>query len=357
MCHKTEWRPAMNEELNIHEIHLGFPYDKCMLINFLAKHHLTFEEDIEAAFGVFDSDENLVGCGCCAGNLLKCFAVDESLRGQNALGSLVSRLVDNRFQNGHYDLFVMTRPKNKAMFTSCGFYPLAETESVLMLENKRNGLEKFYKRMIPGGAEHFDHTSTGGVGCIVMNCNPFTKGHQALIEFAASHCDLLHIFVVEENRSAFPFSVRLHLVKEGTAHLPNVRVYPSGPYMISSATFPTYFLKEGEDAAAIQSALDITLFASKIAPIFGITKRFAGEEPLDPVTRKYNEAMMHLLPQYNISFIKIDRIQSDGPDVKPEVISASRVRKILAEHGVTDEVLALVPPCTAEYLKNEFKGF
>ena len=75
----------MNEELAIHEISLGFAHDKHMLIDFLSRHHLTYEEDIEAAFGVFASDETLVGCGCCAGNLLKCFAVDESLRGQNAL--------------------------------------------------------------------------------------------------------------------------------------------------------------------------------------------------------------------------------------------------------------------------------
>lgn len=347
----------MTEELTIHEISLGFSHDKNMLVDFLAKHKLNFEDDIEAAFGVFDQDEVLKGCGCCAGNLLKCFAVDESLRGQNALGSLVSRLMENRFEAGHYDLFVITRPKNKLLFTSCGFYPLAETESVLMLENKKNGLDRFYSRYLPDGAKPESNTLTGGVGCIVMNCNPFTKGHLALITYAASRCSLLHIFVVEENRSAFPFEVRLRLVKEGTAHLPNVKVHPSGPYMISSATFPTYFLKEGEDAAKIQSELDITLFASRIAPIFHITKRFAGEEPFDPVTRNYNEAMIRILPQYSISFIKIDRITSEGPDGKAEIISASRVRKLLKETGVTEEVLSLVPPCTAEYLKNEFGGF
>lgn len=347
----------MTEELTIHEISLGFSHDRQMLIDFLAEHCLNFEDDIEAAYGVFDENENLKGCGCCAGNLLKCFAVDESLRGQNALGSLVSRLMENRFEAGHYDLFVITRPKNKLLFTSCGFYPVAGTESVLMLENRRNGPEKFYSRCLPGGAKPESNTLTGGVGCIVMNCNPFTKGHLALITFAASRCSLLHIFVVEENRSAFPFEVRLRLVKEGTAHLPNVQVHPSGPYMISAATFPTYFLKEGEDAARIQSELDITLFASRIAPIFHITKRFAGEEPFDPVTRNYNEAMIHILPKYSISFIRIDRITSDGPDGRAEVISASRVRRLLREGGVTDEVLALVPPCTAEYLKNEFKGF
>lgn len=347
----------MNDELNIHEISLDFSHDKQMLIEFLSRHQLTYENDIEAAFGVFDIEETLLGCGCCAGNLLKCFAVDESLRGQNALGSLISRLIENRFEHGHYDLFVITRPKNKAMFTSCGFYPVAETETVLMLENKKNGLESFYKRQLPDASPIPDNSFHGGIGAIVMNCNPFTKGHLALIEYAASHCRLLHIFVVEENRSAFPFDVRMRLVKEGTAHLSNVCVHPSGPYMISSATFPTYFLKSGEDAAAIQSALDITLFASRIAPLFEINKRFAGEEPFDPVTRKYNEAMMQILPQYNISFIKIDRIEAAAPNKAPEIISASRVRKLLSENGVTEEVLSLVPPCTAEYLKNEFKGF
>ena len=121
----------MTEEFTIHEISLGFPHDKEMLIRFLSEHELVFEDD-----------ETLLGCGCCAGNLLKCFAVDEALRGQNALGSLVSRLVENRFEAGHYDLFVITRPKNKVLFTSCGFYPLAETQSVLMLENRKNGLER-----------------------------------------------------------------------------------------------------------------------------------------------------------------------------------------------------------------------
>ena len=108
-------------ELSIHELSLGFSHDRQMLVEFLAKHHLNYEDDIEAAFGVFDSDDNLTGCGCCAGNLLKCFAVDESLRGQNALGSLVSRLVENRFEAGHYDLFVITRPKNKVLLHPADF--------------------------------------------------------------------------------------------------------------------------------------------------------------------------------------------------------------------------------------------
>ena len=60
----------MTEEFTIHEISLGFPHDKEMLVRFLSDHELVFEDDIETAFGVFDQDEALLGCGCCAGNLL-----------------------------------------------------------------------------------------------------------------------------------------------------------------------------------------------------------------------------------------------------------------------------------------------
>lgn len=342
----------------IQKISVNFQQERNKLIAFLEKHHLRYESDIETAFGVFDYSGELLGCGCCARNLLKCFAVDEKLRGQNALGSLISYLTEERFSKGYYYLFVVTRPHNKALFSACGFYPLAETESLVMLENTRYGLKRFYEKFcIPGVSKNENRMNGTRIGCIVANCNPFTKGHLALISYATSRCEQLYVFVVEEDCSDFPFPVRFRLVQEGCAQFPNVRVCPSGPYIISSATFPTYFLKTGEDAVRLQSVLDITLFAERIAPMFGISVRFAGEEPLDPTTRRYNQTMKELLPQYNISFEEVKRKCVPGSAETQDVITASLVRKLLRRDGVTEEVLNLVPPCTAKYLKSEFKGF
>jgi [citrate (pro-3S)-lyase] ligase len=39
-----------------------------------------------------------------------------------------------------------------------------------------------------------------------MNANPFTLGHRHLVEQAAARCDALHLFVVREDASFFPFS-------------------------------------------------------------------------------------------------------------------------------------------------------
>ena len=77
-----------------------------------------------------------------------------------------------------------------------------------------------------------------------MNANPFTLGHLNLVERAAKECDTVHLFVLSEEASLVPFDVRWKLVTEGVAHLNNVICHPSGPYMISSATFPSYFLKD-----------------------------------------------------------------------------------------------------------------
>lgn len=334
----------MTEDFHITQLPLQYPEERENLSAFLARFQLKLDPDVQTAFGVFDETAALTACGCAAGPILKCFAVDPRFRGQNILGPLVSHLVQERFAAGFYDLFVITRQKNESMFVNCGLYPVVRTAELVLLENQPNGPQQF--------AAAFQKPGDGSlqVGAIVMNCSPFTLGHRALVEYAAGQCDVLHLFVVEENRSAFPSQVRLRLVKEGTADLPNVRIHLSGSYIISAATFPTYFLKEDEDAAALQSELDITLFAQCIAPSLHITKRFAGQEPLDPVTKRYNDAMRHILPQYGIVFCEIPRACLGN-----HVISASRVRQLLREKGVCQEVLDLVPECTRQYLQTEFR--
>jgi [citrate (pro-3S)-lyase] ligase len=190
----------------------------------------------------------------------------------------------------------------------------------------------------------------GHIGAIVMNCNPFTLGHQYLIEYAAQQVKHLFIFVVEEDKSIFPFKDRFELVKTGTADIENVTVLPSGEFIISSLTFSDYFNKSELQDHIIDPSQDVELFAKEIAPSLGITVRFAGEEPLDTVTKQYNQTMARILPQYGIDFEVILRKESDGTP-----ISASRVRALLKE-GSFNEIAKLVPKTTFEYLKEKTGG-
>ncbi|MGE5630131.1 MAG: adenylyltransferase/cytidyltransferase family protein, partial [Caulobacteraceae bacterium] len=184
------------------------------------------------------------------------------------------------------------------------------------------------------------------VSSIVVNCNPFTLGHQYLIEKAASESDILHVFVVWEDKSSFPSSVRYELVKKGTAHLSNVVVHKGKNYVISNATFPSYFLKDYDEIVETHAHLDLNIFGKYIVPALGINRRYVGEEPYCKVTKAYNTIMKNVLPQYGVKVIEIPRLENENG-----AISASKVREIIKQ-GRLDDVCALVPKTTYEYLKS-----
>ncbi len=189
----------------------------------------------------------------------------------------------------------------------------------------------------------------GNNGCIVMNGNPFTFGHLHLIEQSAKKVDNLYVFVVEENKSFFPFDERFQLIKEGTKGISNVEVLPSGKFIISALTFPGYFLKDGNKEIDVDVTSDVLIFAKYIAPALGISVRFVGEEPFDYVTRKYNEEMKQVFPQYHISLEIIPRKETkDGM-----VISASYVRGLLQKREF-ELIKGIVPLVTYEYLKRNY---
>jgi len=215
--------------------------------------------------------------------------------------------------------------------------------------NKRNISSnpqlKKYQEFIQGNAIH----KMPKIGSIVMNCNPFTLGHQYLIEYAAAQVDYLYIFVVEEDKSYFKFQDRIELVGAGTAHLKNVKVLPSGHFIISSITFSEYFDKANLKGAMIDTSLDVETFGSQIAPCLDISVRFVGEEPLDPITAQYNQSMKDILPKYGVELREIPRKETEGG-----VISASRVRKCLEEKNWV-EIKKLVPETTYLFLEEKFK--
>ena len=183
------------------------------------------------------------------------------------------------------------------------------------------------------------------IGALVMNCNPFTLGHQYLVEYAAARVDKLYIFVVEEDKSEFPFADRIELVRQGVQKFSNVEVLPSGKFIISQTTFSGYFNKAELQDVQVDSSEDVEIFGREIAPTLGITVRFAGEEPTDNVTRQYNETMKEILPRYGVEFCQIPRKEFDG-----EPISASKVRAAL-KVGDFDKIKKLVPKSTLQYLR------
>ncbi len=164
---------------------------------------------------------------------------------------------------------------------------------------------------------------TGSVGCIVMNANPFTKGHRYLIEYALSRVDVLLLFVLEEDKSSFSFNDRWNMVVAGTKDLDNVIMIPSGRYIISTDTLPGYFEKGALQDVVMDATQDILLFCEVISPLFGISTRFVGEEPEDMFTRQYNRQMKERFDEYGIKLDVIPRYQTDG-----DIVSGTKVRSM-----------------------------
>lgn len=186
-------------------------------------------------------------------------------------------------------------------------------------------------------------------GAIVMNCNPFTKGHRYLIETSAKKVDRLYVFVVEEDKSWFRFEDRLEMVRNGTDDICNVVVVPSGKFIISAYTFPEYFLKDYVKEKEFDVSIDVETFCKHIAPPLNIKVRFAGEEPFDPVTKNYNESMKRILPEYGMSFIEIPRFSLD----EKRIVNATRVRELLKSREF-DELKEYVPQTTYDILIEKY---
>lgn len=299
----------------------------------LQKANLACDEQLESTVLIWEG-ENLIATGSRWGNILKCIAVDDAHRGKDLTATVLTALRQDAFTDGHSHLFLYTKPGNEFMFSSLFFYPIAKTGDVLLMENRQNGIEKFLDTLPVAEGET--------VGAAVMNCNPFTKGHRYLIETAAKECDRVYVFVLSEDRSEFSARDRMEMVRQGTADLPNVTVLPTGPYLISAATFPTYFLKEREKAGQIQCLLDIEIFAKYYVPKFGIRRRYVGTEPLSPMTAQYNEALAAVLPEKGIILRQIPRLEQEGAP-----ISASAVRANLND---PKKLAQLLPQTTLDYL-------
>jgi len=291
---------------------------------FLESQGLFMEEEGDRTVLLF-SDEKIIGCGSLCGNVLKYIAVDPAFQGQGESTSLITELVNEAFLMGRSHLFLYTKPEKVRQFQALGFYPVTQTERMAMLENRRGGFERYLASLKQG---------RGRQGAVIMHASPFTLGHRYLLEEALKEVDSLHVFVVSEaGLSPFSPALRKKMVEAGTRDLPGLILQDCGPYLLSRASFPTYFIKEKEHREIAQAELDLALFCEAVAPKLNIRIRFVGTEPFCPVTRRYNALLLERLPRAGIEVRQIER--KDG-------ISASKVRKAM-EDGDWDTVKILVP--------------
>jgi len=289
--------------------------------------------------GLYDEEGELVATGSAFGNTLRCLAVDKSHQGEGLLNTVLGHLMELQAQKGNTHVFLYTKEKNLRFFESLGFHAIVRVNGVAFLENRRDGFARCcetWKKESPGGAS----------AAVVMNANPFTLGHLHLLEEAARENEILHLFLLSENAGPIPYEVRRRLVREGTAHIPNLVLHSSGSYLISLATFPSYFLSDEEAAVRAHAAVDLAIFG-KIAGLLDICRRYVGEEPASRITSLYNEEMAAALPAMGIECRILPRLALKG-----ETVSASTVRAAIHDDRL-ESIAYMLPESPLRYFNSE----
>ncbi len=340
---------AMFEEKTVN---LRNAYTLKQLDAFLAPLGFIFDpRDVDYTMVLCDEHGEIAGTGSYQGQVLKYVVVAPAHRATNAFSVIATHLI-NILMKKYSQIFAYTRPGNAQSFVHMGFKEVATAEPLYML------LEFGYRSILDYRNYLISRKvaeATPPVSAIAVNCNPFSNGHKYLIETAASQSTVVYLFVVEEDRSVFPFKDRWKLIEEGTRHLNNVVRIKGSHYVVSGATFPRYFLQNEEPDLVTrnQAELDVMIFAQHIAPVLGITRRYVGTEPYSATTRAYNAAMKKILTNFGIDVIEIER-KSEGVDAegKPNYISATKIRRAIRD-GDLDSVAPFIPPCTLAYLQSD----
>lgn len=296
---------------------------------------LRFEDKVTYTLGFYDQDQ-LIATGSLYENVIKMIAVNQDYQGENLTSLVLTALVQKLQQQKIDKYFLFTTPKNKHIFQPYSLSLIIENDEIVLFENDVDTIET--KLLSMKKTHKLKDMQTAA---IVMNCNPVTYGHLFLIRKCSQENEQVIIFLVEENKSIFPFNIRYKLLKEATKIFTNVHVIPSTQYIISRATFPTYFLKELNDASQSFMKLDIGIFMKYFMPIFNIDKRYVGDEPLDKTTQAYNETMREMLKDQLVIIKRLEHVGS--------VISASSVRN-MAKHHDYEGLKDFVPKATYKYL-------
>ncbi len=308
---------------------------------------IRLDNSIDYTCAIYTDGGKMVATGSSFKNTLRCIAIHNDYRGEGLMNMLISHLLEKQYECNLIHTFVYTKPSTSKFFKDLGFFPIVEIpDQLVFLENKRHGFQRYLEKLKKETSDQVNQLVSGSQAAIIMNANPFTNGHLALVERAAQENDLVHLFIVSEDSSLFPFSIREHLVKLGTAHLSNIVYHRTESYLISSATFPAYFQKSYDDVVFSQTALDASIFIA-IAKELGITHRYVGTEPTSGVTKSYNNQLQELLPQKGITMHTMERKETDNN----RTISASTVRKCIQEDD-WETIASMVPTSTYDFLNS-----
>lgn len=315
--------------------------DRQAFKDLLEKHQLTMDKAVDETLVMYHGGR-MIGTCSSYGKVIKMFAVNRCYQGGGYATALLSNMLNRLFDSGYFTILAYTPSKNRDVFEAMQFRCVYDTQSVALMSIGVKELDRTLDTLCDKLGR-----PKGRRGAIVMNANPYTKGHDFLIKEARNRCDELIVFVVESDQSSFTTEERLALIQSATKGLQGVHVVLAGNYIISTTTFPQYFERSLSKRAKWSAELDAGIFIEIFSKALEISKRFVGSEPYCPLTAQYNQALKAACNGSKVDLVEIERLQVEG-----KAVSASLIRRLIQLED-WEAIRTLVPETTYSYLKSE----
>ena len=171
-----------DNNFDICDMPLSLKSNRTRVERFLADSGLRLD-DVDYYAAVTDDDGNIIAGGGLQGNVIKCIAVGEAARDTGMSNKLISHLIGMATQQGAESVKVYTKPDNSTIFRSMGFSIIAESPKAILMENGVKGIGRYTDYLRRMRADRPD-----GAAAIVMNANPFTRGHRCRLHRVCRFC-------------------------------------------------------------------------------------------------------------------------------------------------------------------------
>lgn len=113
------------------------------IAQFLKENDLSVDTTVEI-FITVTRDDRLIACGGIAGNIIKCVAISETVRGEGLALTLATELINLAYERHCTHLFIYTKTEYEALFKQCGFSTLTSVPGIMVLmENSTTRLKRY----------------------------------------------------------------------------------------------------------------------------------------------------------------------------------------------------------------------
>ncbi|MDV3158388.1 MAG: hypothetical protein Q8753_01890 [Pigeon pea little leaf phytoplasma] len=115
---------------------------------------------------------------------------------------LISFIIKRIYKENFNEIFVFTKPINFTIFKKLGFKLIYFNEDFGFFTNRYDYFEEYLVYLSEIQKKNIV-SNMNNISAIVMNANPFTKGHQYLVQTASNNSDFVYLIMVKEDISLF----------------------------------------------------------------------------------------------------------------------------------------------------------